>query len=297
MVRASSRGVPRATSSSTCDSTWKRSSSSRSRSTDVPRSSERRRSFNASRTRMTSRRPDDEVDGFRQPFPAFELPRVLRPPGACQRIHLRPPSGVALGPLGRDPALLLEPMQRRIERALLHLQDFARHLLDALGDGPAVRRLKGKRLQDQEIQGALDEIGGFAHMPRPSTNSVGFVDDPGIPKVARKPEGLRYRYMRSRRNETAATSDIRPTSPTSGQLLAVFGRWCGVPVAIGAPAGGADCPADALRARCSPALAGRASVAFTCFSLTTFGGISVTIVAESLSFVWRSASCTGSPCL
>ena len=53
---------------------------------------------------------------------------------------------------------------------------------------------------------------------------------------------------------------------------------------------------DAIAAG-SPGFAGCASVALTCRSVTTFGGISVMMVAESLSLVWRSASCTGYPCL
>jgi len=46
-----------------------------------------------------------------------------------------------------DPTLLLQPVQCRIERALLDLQDFGRYLLDAFGDRPAVLGLKGNGLE------------------------------------------------------------------------------------------------------------------------------------------------------
>jgi hypothetical protein len=43
------------------------------------------------------------------------------------------------------------------------VQRLAGHLADALGDGPSVQRLKRDGLQDQEVNGALHEIGRFAH--------------------------------------------------------------------------------------------------------------------------------------
>lgn len=63
-------------------------------------------------------------------------------------------------------------MQCGIERALLNLQGLARDLLDALRDRPPMFGFKRYSLEDQEVEGALDEIGGFRHMHRLST-SVG----------------------------------------------------------------------------------------------------------------------------
>src|SRR5206468_3371997 len=91
------------------------------------------------------------------------------PPGAAERVDLRATPRVALGPARLDPSLLLEPMQRRIQRSLLHLQHLARHLLDTLGYRPPVRGLERQCLENQKIQGSLDEVGGFTHMPRRST--------------------------------------------------------------------------------------------------------------------------------
>jgi len=49
-------------------------------------------------------------------------------------------------------------MQRGIERALVHLQYFIRNLPDALRDSPTVHRLKVERLENQHVQGALEEV-------------------------------------------------------------------------------------------------------------------------------------------
>ena len=54
-------------------------------------------------------------------------------------------------------------MQRRIERALLHLQYFARYLLDALRDGLAVHRSEGDGFQNQKVEGSLNEVTWFSH--------------------------------------------------------------------------------------------------------------------------------------
>ena len=53
-------------------------------------------------------------------------------------------------------------MERRVKRALVDLEDVLRELLDALGDAPAVHRARGKGLQDQDVEGSLQEIAAFA---------------------------------------------------------------------------------------------------------------------------------------
>ena len=62
-----------------------------------------------------------------------------------------------------QPSLLLEAMERRVQRALADLQDFAADLLNALGDGPAVRRLERDGLEDQQVERALNEVRWSAH--------------------------------------------------------------------------------------------------------------------------------------
>ena len=84
-------------------------------------------------------------------------------PGLGKTIEARAPVVLGRAPLGGDPALPLEALQRGIERALLDLQDVVGELADPLRDRPAVQRLERDRLQDQQIDGALNEIGGLPH--------------------------------------------------------------------------------------------------------------------------------------
>src|SRR3954470_12566899 len=66
-------------------------------------------------------------------------------------------------PLGLDPALVLEAMEGRIERALVDLQDVSRNLLDTLGDGPAVQGILLQRAQDQQSERAGEQIWRSRH--------------------------------------------------------------------------------------------------------------------------------------
>jgi len=58
---------------------------------------------------------------------------------------------------------VFEPVQRRIERALLDLKDFTGNLLDALGDGPAMFGSEGESFENQQIQRSLYEVVWLAH--------------------------------------------------------------------------------------------------------------------------------------
>src|SRR6185312_15401198 len=69
----------------------------------------------------------------------------------------------AFHPLRANPALLFQPVQRRIEGSLLHLQHLAGNLLDAFGNRPAVHRLQRDGAQDEEVERALYQIIWFAH--------------------------------------------------------------------------------------------------------------------------------------
>ena len=71
-----------------------------------------------------------------------------RRPDRGELVVLRPPAELGDGPLRLDPALMLEAMQRGIERALVDLQHVFGDLLDALRDRPAVQRLRLERPQD-----------------------------------------------------------------------------------------------------------------------------------------------------
>ncbi len=62
-----------------------------------------------------------------------------------------------------DPAVLFQPVQRRVERALVDLEDVLGKLADALRNAPAVHGFEGDGLQNQQVQRALDQIVGFTH--------------------------------------------------------------------------------------------------------------------------------------
>src|ERR1041384_4272997 len=54
-------------------------------------------------------------------------------------------------------------MERRVERSLIDLEHAARDLLDALADAPAVHGLEGRGLEDEEVEGALKDVGVGMH--------------------------------------------------------------------------------------------------------------------------------------
>ena len=64
----------------------------------------------------------------------------------------------AAPPLGVDPPGPFEPMQRRVERALVHPQHVLGDLLDALRDGPPVHRACQQGAQDQQVERALQQV-------------------------------------------------------------------------------------------------------------------------------------------
>lgn len=57
-----------------------------------------------------------------------------------------------------DPSPLLQPVQCRVERPVLHLQEIVRGPLDALADMMAMSGAIQKRAEDQHIQGALEQL-------------------------------------------------------------------------------------------------------------------------------------------
>src|SRR3954451_17264593 len=117
----------------------------------------------AQRIAASLRRADHQVDRARQPVPVGELGVEAAAARFGQRVELHLAAVVRLAPLGLDPALLLEPVERRVQRALLHLQLFLRDLLDALADGPAMFWLERHHLEDQQVERALHEIVWFPH--------------------------------------------------------------------------------------------------------------------------------------
>src|SRR5919106_1369051 len=90
------------------------------------------------------------------PFPRFD--RELAAAGSREVVILGAAAQLRDLPLGLDPALVLETMEGRIKRSLIDLQDVLGHLLDALGDGPAVQGILLQGAQDQQIERAGQHI-------------------------------------------------------------------------------------------------------------------------------------------
>src|SRR5687768_10120776 len=109
---------------------------------------------------------------------------------------------VVLGsaPERRDEALVLEPVQGRIERPLLHLQHRIAAFLNELGYGVAVRGAEHERLEDEHVERALHQIPGpvgrFAWTHEPFSLPTP-LDDLGEKKVGRKFAEGNDRILRS----------------------------------------------------------------------------------------------------
>src|SRR5262245_22371472 len=95
------------------------------------------------------------------PIRRFLLELPSSKPG--QRVELRATVVLTGLPFGLDPSRLLQLVECRIERAIAHLEDVARHLLQALTDRPAVERLEREDLEEQKIECSLNQIRWAAH--------------------------------------------------------------------------------------------------------------------------------------
>jgi hypothetical protein len=74
---------------------------------------------------------------------------------ARELVELRASVVLGRAPLARDPALFLEPIERGVERALVHDEHAVAHLLDALGDAPAVHRARRRACAGSESRAFL----------------------------------------------------------------------------------------------------------------------------------------------
>src|SRR5580704_5141247 len=153
--RASSRLMPFARFSSICWSRWNRNSASSSLSTRLRPKTDRKRHFNVLAQRIDPLcAADDQINRARQSVPIRQF--LFEPPfaGTSQRVELCLTPGLGLSPVGLHPPLLFEPIERGIQRALLHLQRLFRDVLDALPNSPAVFGLQRNNFQNEKIQGA-----------------------------------------------------------------------------------------------------------------------------------------------
>src|SRR5438874_6207081 len=87
------------------------------------------------------------------------LSRELTPARRRDRVKAGFAIGLRSAPISADEASLLQPHQRRIQRAHVELQGAAGHLLEACGDRVAVQRPERiQRLEDQQVERALQDL-------------------------------------------------------------------------------------------------------------------------------------------
>src|SRR5262249_22205096 len=84
--------------------------------------------------------------------------------GFRQCIEARAAIVLRCAPCGCNPPLMLEAMQRRIQRALLDTQQVIGDLLNALCDRPAVHGLHRERSHDEKVEGPLQDVRLVAHL-------------------------------------------------------------------------------------------------------------------------------------
>src|ERR1700737_774653 len=97
-----------------------------------------------------SDRANDPRDGGRQAIPLRGLVPQSLPAVLGESVVLRAAVVFPRCPFGLDPALLLQLVERGIERTLADAQLVVRHLANTLGNGPAVYRLPGRQPPKQK---------------------------------------------------------------------------------------------------------------------------------------------------
>src|ERR1043166_1247806 len=126
--------------------------------------SRRKRTSSSSRLSLPSRglsilrQPEYEVDRVGDPLPVGPLGGEAAAAGGGEGIEAG--AAVVLGrpPFGADQPLPLQPVERGIEGAFVHLEDAPGARFDALGDAPAVHGAEAEGLEDQHVEGALQEV-------------------------------------------------------------------------------------------------------------------------------------------
>jgi hypothetical protein len=107
----------------------------------------------------------DKADGIAQALPIDDLSVHVPTALFGQRVELSLPAGFGFFPFSLQPAFVFHPMERRIERALMDLEEFFRYLLKSLRDGVTVAGAQGDNLEDQHIESATEEfLFAFIHV-------------------------------------------------------------------------------------------------------------------------------------
>jgi hypothetical protein len=98
--------------------------------------------------------------------------------GARQRIEFCAPRIFRVSPLGVEPTGTLESLERREQRSRIDLEHTLRQLLDASRNSETMHRLETQRLENQQVERALDDVGvGLVHG---SSRRVSYDDDSAV---------------------------------------------------------------------------------------------------------------------
>jgi hypothetical protein len=97
-------------------------------------------------------------DGRRQPFPAGALGLQLPAPCRGQAVELRPLFVLGDLPLGVNPPLALEAVKRRVERAMIDVEDVLRGGSQSNADAVTMLRSVLQRSENEEIKRALEKV-------------------------------------------------------------------------------------------------------------------------------------------
>ena len=108
---------------------------------------------------MESARHERTRNGRRDGFPLPRFGPQLPPARRGEAIILGAPVSFGLAPGRGEPPSFLHAVQRGKQRAGLHLKGAVGDLRDAAENAESMAFGKGKSLQDQKIEGALQKIG------------------------------------------------------------------------------------------------------------------------------------------
>src|SRR5438093_1693727 len=111
-----------------------------------------------SRASLLCRGSKDTGNGSSQLVPPAGFDGELFATPGGQAVELGAPVVLGGPVVERNPSSFDQPMQRRVQGALLHLEHILGAALDGLGDCMAVSGSQPQRAEDQQVQRALQEL-------------------------------------------------------------------------------------------------------------------------------------------
>jgi len=103
---------------------------------------------------------EHEADGENKFAPLARLDDEMLAARQSQFVKTCPAVVRGYSPIRLDPALVLQSLQRRIERSMIHQQDVIRLLLDGAGNAQTMIGSEHQSSEDQQVQRPLQQ--GYA---------------------------------------------------------------------------------------------------------------------------------------